>query len=195
MFSSSLLNVVIKLIEKFRLEFDQDFHLKVTNRVSSILALLRNFVNRYLKKMLVKKYLKDLCLTNCPLLKVLQTSVCVPISRVKSLVYCVYRCITLSKLKNCNCHKSVLSFDERSQLFPLKWKMLRVPGAEEAELEEGWGQSRICLSASKIPTSFKLVSTSFINFFLKFFSKFETFSEFAGQNLDLQRRITVSVVY
>ena len=59
----------------------------------------------------------------------------------------------------------------------------------------GQRQSRICLSASKIPTSFKLVSTSFINFFLKFFSKFETFSEFAGQNLDLQRRITVSVVY
>ena len=152
-------------------------------------------VIRYLIKTLVNKYLKDLCLTNRPLLKVLKTSICVPILRVKSLVYCVYRCITLSKLKNSNCHKSVLSFDERSQLFPLKWKMLRVPGAEEAEQEEGPSQSRICLSASKIPTSFKLVSTSFINFFLKFFSKFETFSEFAGQNLDLQRRITVSVVY
>ena len=103
----------------------------------------------------------------------------------------------LSKLKNSNCHKSVLSFDERSQLFPLKCALLPVPGAQEAEQEEGGGprQSRICLSASKIPTSFKLVSTSFINFFLKFFSKFETFSEFAGQNLDLQRRITVSVVY
>ena len=67
MFSSSLLNVVIKLIEKFRLEFDQDFQLKkVTNRGLQLEFL--NFgivihqgtlVNRYLNKMLVNKYLKD----------------------------------------------------------------------------------------------------------------------------------------
>lgn len=87
MFSSPLLNVVIKLIEKFRLEFDQDFHLKVTNRGLplefrnyGIVILQGTLVNRYLNKIFVSKYLKDLCLTNRPSQKVLQTSVCVPIS-------------------------------------------------------------------------------------------------------------------
>ena len=67
MFSSSLLNVVIKLIEKFRLEFDQDFQLKkVTNRGLQLEFLnfgivihQETLVNRYLNKMLVNKYLKD----------------------------------------------------------------------------------------------------------------------------------------
>ena len=60
------------------------------------------------------------------------------------------------------CYNDVLSFDERFQLFPLKWKifipkmMTRVRSPQPSSPKPGTNTTQ---------TSYKLVSTSFINFF------------------------------
>ena len=81
-----------------------------------------------------------------------------------------------------NWHKSVLSFDERSQLFPLKWKILCPEGRGLASLASRQGLA----IANKIPTSLKLVSTSFINFFSEIFLKVWDILRILSTNLDLQ---------
>lgn len=84
-----------------------------------------------------------------------------------------------------NCHKSVLSFDERSQLFPLKWKIPSPGGKGSDPGVPGHGRQGPAIP-NKIPTSLKLVSTSFINFFSEIFLKVWDILRILSTNLDLQ---------